>query len=67
MFNDEVIPGALRKLGIPDADARDYSNDGCWEVIIPGRTDFMFQRLSLMLCLEWALNRGVSRREGLRP
>ncbi len=66
MFNDEIIPKALEKIGIPAADARDYSNDGCWEVIIPGRTDFMFQRLSLMLCLEWALNRGVSRIDGQR-
>jgi formate C-acetyltransferase len=33
-------------------------------VIIPGRTDFRFQRLSVMLCLEWALNRGHSRLDG---
>jgi len=64
LFNDEAIVPALEGLGIPSADARDYSNDGCWEVIIPGRTDFRFQRLSLMLCLEWALNRGRSRLDG---
>ncbi|MDP6380538.1 MAG: pyruvate formate lyase family protein, partial [Phycisphaerae bacterium] len=40
------------------------TNDGCWEIIIPGRTDFCFMRLSLMLCVEWALNGGVSRTEG---
>jgi len=64
LFNDEQLVPALERLGIPTADARDYTNDGCWEVIIPGRTDFRFQRLSLMLCLEWALNRGVSRTDG---
>jgi formate C-acetyltransferase len=58
IFNDEAIIPALERLGIPTPDARDYTNDGCWEVILPGRTDFVFQRLSLMLCLEWALNRG---------
>ncbi|MFW6190005.1 MAG: pyruvate formate lyase family protein [Planctomycetota bacterium] len=63
LFNDETIPGALQRIGIPTRDALDYTNDGCWEVIIPGRTDFRFQRLSLMLCLEWALNRGRSRRD----
>ena len=63
LFNDEALVPALEGLGIPTADARDYTNDGCWEVIIPGRTDFKFQRLSLMLCLEWALNRGRSRQE----
>ena len=61
LFNDEALIPALERLGIPQGDARDYTNDGCWEVIIPGRTDFRFQRLSLMLCLERALNRGRSR------
>ena len=61
IFNDEAIIPALERFGIPTPDARDYTNDGCWEIIIPGRTDFRFMRLSLMLCLEWALNRGRSR------
>ena len=64
IFNDEALVPALEGIGIPTPDARDYTNDGCWEVIIPGRTNFVFQRLSMMLCLEWALNRGVSRLEG---
>ena len=64
LFNDEQLIPALERFGIPTPDARDYTNDGCWEVIIPGRTDFRFQRLSVMLCLEWALNRGVSRADG---
>ena len=64
IFNDEAIAPALQRLGIPAADARDYTNDGCWEVIIPGRTDFRFLRISVMLCLEWALNRGRSRLDG---
>ena len=64
LFNDDALVPALEQLGIPTPDARDYTNDGCWEVIIPGRTNFVFQRLSLMLCLEWALNRGRSRLDG---
>lgn len=64
VFNDEALVPALEDLGIPRRDALDYTNDGCWEVLIPGRTDFRFQRLSLMLCLEWALNRGASRLDG---
>jgi formate C-acetyltransferase len=64
IFNDESLVPALEGIGIPRPDALDYTNDGCWEVIIPGRTDFRFQRLSMMLCLEWALNRGRSRRDG---
>ena len=64
LFNDEALIPGLQQIGIPTEDARDYTNDGCWEVIIPGRTDFKFQRLSMMLCLEWALNRGCSRLDG---
>ncbi len=64
IFNDDALIPALERLGIPTPDARDYTNDGCWEVIIPGRTDFRFMRLSLMLCLEWALNHGYSRVDG---
>lgn len=64
IFNDESLVPSLEDIGIPRVDALDYTNDGCWEVIIPGRTDFRFQRLSLMLCLEWALNRGYSRLDG---
>jgi formate C-acetyltransferase len=66
LFNDEALIPGLEQLGIPTEDARDYTNDGCWEVIIPGRTDFKFQRLSMMLCLEWALNQGRSRVDGTR-
>jgi formate C-acetyltransferase len=64
LFNDEVIIPALDRIGIPLADARDYTNDGCWEVILPGRTDFRFQRLSLALCLEWVISRGITRFSG---
>ncbi|MCL2813972.1 MAG: hypothetical protein FWD23_05170 [Oscillospiraceae bacterium] len=60
-FNDEVIVPALTKWGIPTKDARDYTNDGCWEIIIAGRNDFYFDRFNMLRCLEWALNRGKSR------
>ena len=61
LFNDEALVAAIERIGIPTPDARDYTNDGCWETIVPGRTDFRFQRLSLLLPLEWALNAGRSR------
>ena len=64
IFGDEAIVPALERIGIPTADALDYTNDGCWEVIIPGKTDFRFQRLSVMLPLEWVFTRGRSRLDG---
>ena len=59
-FNDESIIPALVKWGIPIEDARDYTNDGCWEVIIAGQNDFYFDRFNMLRCLEWTLNRGES-------
>jgi formate C-acetyltransferase len=64
LFNDEQLVPAIERLGIPLSHARDYTNDGCWETIIPGRTDFRFQRISMALCLEWTLNHGLSRVTG---
>ncbi|MCL2158630.1 MAG: hypothetical protein FWH48_04405, partial [Oscillospiraceae bacterium] len=60
-FNDEVIVPSLVKWGIAPADARDYTNDGCWEIIIAGQNDFYFDRFNMLRCLEWALNNGKSR------
>ena len=64
LFNDEVLAPAIEALGIARSEALDYSNDGCWETIIPGRTDFYFQRFGVLRCLEWTLNRGRSRVDG---
>jgi len=60
-FNDDAIIPALIKWGIAPEDARDYTNDGCWEIIIGGKNDFYFDRFNMLRCLEWALNRGKSR------
>ena len=65
-FNDEGIVPALTKWGFPVEDARDYTNDGCWEVILAGRNDFYFDRFNMLRCLEWALNHGKSRIDGKR-
>jgi len=40
LYNDEVIIPTLRELGIPLADAREYTHDGCAEPIIGGKSDF---------------------------
>lgn len=63
-FNDEAIIPGLVKWGFELEDARDYTNDGCWEIIIAGRNDFYFDRFNMLRCLEWALNNGKSRIDG---
>jgi pyruvate-formate lyase len=61
VFNDDVIvDGMVEFLGIPLEDARDYSNDGCWEAIPYGRTEFGYGHIEVLLSLESTLNRGMS-------
>ena len=40
MYNEELVLRALDSLGYPPKEARHFANDGCWEVQIPGKTDF---------------------------
>jgi pyruvate-formate lyase len=61
VFNDDVlVPGLVKWLGVPLEDARDYSNDGCWEAIPQGRTEFGYGHIEVLLSLESLLNRGKS-------
>lgn len=60
IFNDDVIIPGLIGLGISEQDARDYSNDGCWETLPQGKTQAFFGHIELLLCLESLLNRGKS-------
>jgi pyruvate-formate lyase len=61
IFNDDtVIPGMVKHLGVPLEDARDYSNDGCWETLPYGRTEFSYGHIEVLLSLESTLNRGCS-------
>ncbi len=64
LFNDDVIVPSLTSHGFSLEDARNYTNDGCWEVIVPGATDFYFDRFNILKCLEWLLNHGRSRIDG---
>lgn len=60
IYNDDaIIPGFL-DMGIKLEDARNYSNDGCWETIIPGMSYDTYAYVYNLQCLEWVLTRGQS-------
>ncbi len=40
VYNEPLILRALEKVGYDQIEARNFANDGCWEVQIPGRTEF---------------------------
>ena len=60
LYSDEPIIEGLLKKGISLEDARGYSNDGCWEVLVPGKTDHSYQHILVMHLLEYTLFRGRS-------
>ena len=41
-YNEPVIIQAMTKLGYPLEEARNFTNDGCWEVLVPGKTAFTY-------------------------
>ena len=54
IYNDEIIIKALTEAGVPLEDARDYTNDGCSEILVQGSTNpWAFEaRVKLLKCLE---------------
>ena len=60
LYNDDAIIPGLVKIGIPLEDARDYSNDGCWETLIPGKTNFGFCNTEILQVMEYLLQDGRS-------
>jgi pyruvate-formate lyase len=51
VYNEETVIEGLVRFGYDLREARGFANDGCWEVIIPGRTSFgygPFDMLSLL-------------------
>ena len=61
IFNDDVIAtGMIERMGIPKEDAWDYSSDGCWEVLIYGKTEYAYGHIELLPCMEALFNRGKS-------
>lgn len=60
IYNDDAIIPGFVDIGIPIEDARDYSNDGCWETLIPGKSYFSYAHIMNLRCLEWVFTRGVT-------
>jgi len=66
IYNDEtIIPGFI-DMGIPLEEARDYTNDGCWETLIPGKSHFSYAHVMNLRCLEWVLFRGISQHNKIK-
>ncbi len=62
LYQDEILSRSLAEFGtrLPLGDARNYSADGCWEPIVPGKTEFGLTYTPVMPALEAALNQGAT-------
>jgi pyruvate-formate lyase len=55
VYNDDRIISTLVEFGYPLDEARNYANDGCWEILIPGKTAFSYQPFDALLLLQETL------------
>ncbi|MBR0457851.1 MAG: hypothetical protein IJJ26_01305 [Victivallales bacterium] len=55
VYQEETVMDALRKYGYPESDLPTFTNDGCWEVIFPGRTRFGYNPFDALLLFQNAL------------
>lgn len=61
LFNDDVIiKGLKERLLIPAEDANDFSSDGCWEVLIYGKTEYNYGHIEVLPAMEALINNGKS-------
>lgn len=55
VYNEETVIKALVKFGYPLKIARSFANDGCWEILIPGKTAFIYFPIDVFLILQKTL------------
>lgn len=65
IYNDEAILRGYETLDIPMCDAKDYSSDGCWETLIPGKTNFAYGLINVLQALEYTMNNGKNVKTGI--
>lgn len=61
IYHEDLILRSLVKNGYPLEESRAFANDGCWEVQIPGRTDFGYMPFDAMQILNDALGIGPNK------
>ena len=58
VYNEDLIINALVKDGYDEREARNFANDGCWEVQIPGKTFFIYSPFDSLQILQQETLRG---------
>jgi formate C-acetyltransferase len=55
VYNEDKVIAGLEKMGYSTTEARGFANDGCWEVLIPGKTAFSYVPFDMLAHLQNAL------------
>ncbi len=55
IYNEDVVIDGLVQFGYPLEEARCFANDGCWEVLIPGKTAFSYVPFDALALLHQTL------------
>ena len=55
VYNEETVIRGLVAFGYPLDEARRFANDGCWEVLIPGKTSFSYSPFDMLTLLHGTL------------
>ncbi|MBP5641329.1 MAG: hypothetical protein J6X55_17765 [Victivallales bacterium] len=55
IYNEPLVIKGLMKYGFEEREARGFTNDGCWEVIFPGKTAFGYTPFDALYILQDAL------------
>ncbi len=58
LYNEEVVIKAMTEFGYPLEEAREFANDGCWETIIPGKTNFIYFPRDMVAVMQQTLQTG---------
>lgn len=55
IYNEELVIRALTRFGFPLSEARNFANDGCWEVLIPGKSAFSYRPFDTLVLMQEVL------------
>jgi formate C-acetyltransferase len=55
VYNEELILRSLVAFGYPLDEARQFANDGCWEIQVPGKTNFTYRPFDTLALLQKVL------------
>lgn len=55
VYNEDIVMEGLRRFGYPEKEVPAFTNDGCWEILIPGKTMFGYWPFDALAVFQKAL------------